>query len=162
MLISTASFAALVIFLIGSVLLIRAEALDDVGPFDEAFFLYAEEIDWQRRAATRGWRVALCPDLVATHVGAGTGGDTLVRETHFHASHERYIRKHFGTLGWWVYRSALLTGSAVRAVVLPGTRRHVAAVRFSLFREGPMQAESRLPQGDRRHAGDGPPNSPTD
>ena len=86
-------------FLIGSVLLVRAEALAEVGPFDERFFLYAEETDWQRRAHDLGWKVALCPEVVATHVGAGTGGDQSERDTHFHASNERYLRKHYGTVG---------------------------------------------------------------
>jgi len=136
-------------FLIGSVLLIRAEALESVGPFDEDFFLYAEEIDWQRRAANQGWRVALCPEVVATHVGAGTGGDSAEREINFHASHERYIRKHFGTGGWWVYRSALLVGSAARAIVLPESRRHKAAYRARLFWTGPLRSEARLADGNR-------------
>ena len=38
-------------FLIGSVLLVSDRALTDVGGFDDRFFLYAEESDWQRRAA---------------------------------------------------------------------------------------------------------------
>jgi GT2 family glycosyltransferase len=134
-------------FLIGSVLLVRTEALEDVGPFDEDFFLYAEEIDWQRRATSRGWRTALCPEITATHVGSGTGGDPAEREIHFQASHERYIRKHFGTLGWWVYRSAMLAGSTVRALVLPGGRRRQAAFRVRLYWAGPLRFESRLPRG---------------
>ena len=43
-------------YVIGSVLLLRAEALEQVGGFDEAFFLYAEETDWARRASLLGWR----------------------------------------------------------------------------------------------------------
>lgn len=132
-------------FLIGSVLLVRAGALDAVGPFDEDFFLYAEEIDWQRRATTDGWRVALCPEVTATHIGAGTGGDAAEREVHFQASHERYIRKHFGTAGWWVYRTAVLSGSLVRSVVLPGDRGRRAAFRVRLFWTGPLAVEARLP-----------------
>ena len=97
-------------FLIGSVLLVSDRALHDVGAFDDRFFLYAEETDWQRRAADRGWRVALCPEVVASHVGAGTGGDPTGRETHFQASHERYVRTHHGTVGWWSYRLAALCG----------------------------------------------------
>ena len=42
----------------------------------------------------------------AMHIGAGTGGDSAVRERYFHASHERFIRKHYGASGWLVYRSA--------------------------------------------------------
>ncbi len=131
-------------FLIGSVLLLSGAALDDVGGFDEQFFLYAEETDWQRRAADRGWQVALCPSVTATHIGAGTGGDPLVRETHFHASHERYIRKHHGTVGWSSYRAASLVGAAVRTVVLWGDRRRTAAHRLRLFRTGPLRAEAAL------------------
>jgi GT2 family glycosyltransferase len=131
-------------FVIGSVLLLRAEALEEVGRFDEDFFLYAEEIDWQRRAATSGWRSVLCAGVVATHVGAGTGGDSRVREIHFQASHERYIRKHFGTRGWWSYRTATMVGAAMRALVLPGDRGRAAANRLHLFRKGPLLVEAGL------------------
>ena len=51
-------------FVIGSILLIRAAALAQVGAFDERFFLYAEETDWQFRARRLGWRSALCPEVV--------------------------------------------------------------------------------------------------
>ncbi len=129
-------------YLIGSVLLLRGEALADVGPFDDRFFLYAEEADWQRRATDRGWAVALCPGVSATHVGSGTGGAEATREAHFHASHERYLRKHHGSGGWWAYRSAALVGAAVRAVVLRGERGRQAAARFTLYRRGPLRVEA--------------------
>ncbi len=129
-------------FVIGSVLLIRAEALDEVGPFDERFFLYAEETDWQRRAADHGWASAVCTEVTAVHLGAGTGGDSSVRESHFHASHERYIRKHFGSRGWAVYRSGAMAGAALRAVILPGPRGRMAADRFHLYRRGPCRVEA--------------------
>jgi len=131
-------------YLIGSVLLLRGSALDDIGPFDDHFFLYAEETDWQRRAADRGWQVALVPSVTATHVGAGTGGDATVRETHFQASHERYVRKHHGTSGWWSFRAAAVLGAGVRAVLLPGDRGRSAAARMHLYLGGPMEAEAAL------------------
>jgi GT2 family glycosyltransferase len=131
-------------FVIGSVLLIRAEALDEVGPFDERFFLYAEETDWQRRAADCGWAAAVCAGVIAVHIGAGTGGDTSARQAHFHASHERYLRKYFGSRGWTVYRGAVLTGSALRACILPGRRGRDAADRFHLYRRGPCRVEAGL------------------
>ena len=139
-------------FLIGSILLLRAEALAEVGPFDEQFFLYAEETDWQRRAHDLGWHVALCPDVHAHHVGAGTGGDPEERETHFHASAERYVRKHYGTVGWWVYRAGALVGSFARSLVLSGERGRAAAFRFRLYRSGPCHAEAALdaPGGSSR------------
>jgi GT2 family glycosyltransferase len=130
-------------FMIGSVLLVRARALAEVGRFDERFFLYAEETDWQRRADRLGWRMALCPEVTATHVGAGTGGDSSARDVHFHASHERYIRKHHGTAGWWVYRTGVMAGALPRVLVLPGARGRAAADRFHLYWQGPSRVESR-------------------
>jgi GT2 family glycosyltransferase len=133
-------------FVIGSVLLLRAEALVDVGLLDEQFFLYAEETDWEIRALRRGWRVALVPEVVATHVGGGTGGDPTRREAHFHASHERLIRKHHGALGWQVYRAGSMAGALIRLVVRRDAGRTEAIRRFGLYRRGPIRMEDRLPR----------------
>ena len=62
-------------YVIGSVLLLRAEALDQVGDFDERFFLYAEETDWAFRAHLLGWRHAVVHDARAVHAGAATSTD---------------------------------------------------------------------------------------
>lgn len=129
-------------YMIGSVLLLRAGAVAEVGPFDERYFLYSEETDWQRRAFDLGWTTVLCPEVIATHVGAGTGGDATTRDVHFHGSHERYIRKHYGTGGWWVYRTGVMAGGLVRAIFLPGERGRAAAARFDLYRRGPSLVES--------------------
>ena len=87
--------------------------------------------------------MALCPEVTAVHVGAGTGGDATVRETHFHASQERYLRKYFGPGGWQRYRWGVMVGAAIRAVVLPGARGRAAAKRFHLYRHGPCRVEAR-------------------
>lgn len=131
-------------FLIGSILLLRAEAIEDVGFFDERFFLYAEETDWQIRARRHGWRMLLCPEVRARHIGAGTGGDPTRRETHFHASAERLIRKHHGSKGWRSYRAANVSGALLRSLFLTGERRRAARLRLSLYWTGPCLAEQRL------------------
>lgn len=130
-------------FAIGSVLMLRSEALAAVGDFDERFFLYAEEVDWQKRARDEGWRIAVA-DAAATHVGGATSSDGDVRDRLFHASAETYIRKHFGRLGWLIYRAALITGSAARAVALTGERREQAARRRDLYLQGPVRAAKGL------------------
>ena len=56
------------------------------------------------RARRLGWDIRVAR-VNATHEGGGTGGDARVREAHFYASAELYIRKHFGTLGWQIYRT---------------------------------------------------------
>lgn len=127
-------------FAIGSVLMLRREALDAVGTMDERFFLYAEETDWQRRARKAGWNIAVA-NATATHEGAGTGGSPDAREAYFYGSAERYIRKHYGPVGWSVYRAANIVGAAMRAVVLAGNRGEAAARRRRIFWAGPAAWE---------------------
>lgn len=135
-------------FLIGSVLLLSGRALQSVGGFDERFFLYAEETDWQLRATRRGWKVALCPEITAVHIGAGTGGDPDRRRTFFYASHERFLRKHYGDGGWALYRAGNLIGAGIRAMVLSGDRGREAAARFRLMFRGPCRAEQQYRQAE--------------
>jgi glycosyltransferase involved in cell wall biosynthesis/GT2 family glycosyltransferase len=134
-------------FVIGSVLLLRAAALADVGGFDERYFLYSEETDWQRRALTAGWRTAVATDVLARHVGGGTSSDPARRETHFHAGQERYLRTHHGAGGWAAARAAVLLGAVPRAL-LPGDRGRSARLRLRLYLRGPLRAEAAL--GDPR------------
>lgn len=51
----------------------RRSLLDDVGPFDERFFAYYEDVDLSFRARLRGWRCLYVPDAVVLHrQGAST------------------------------------------------------------------------------------------
>lgn len=132
-------------FVIGAVLLLDWQAVREVGPFDERFFLYCEETDWLRRAADAGWRSAVCAEAVAVHAGAGTSDDPARREALFHAAHETYIRKWFGTAGWWAYRAAAAFGATLRAVLLRGERRTLARRRAAIYARGPRRCAEGLP-----------------
>lgn len=125
-------------FAIGSVLLLRAEALALVGEFDERFFLYAEEVDWQKRAVDAGWRIEVA-DVAATHIGGATSGDATLRDALFFASNEIYQRKHFGPAGWAMFRAAMIAGAAVRSIVLSAHGRDQARQRLAVFVTGPAE-----------------------
>ena len=133
-------------YVIGSVLLLRHEALEQVGPFDdERFFLYAEETDWAYRATRLGWRHRVVDDVHVEHEGAATSTDDVRREGHFLAAHEIYLRKHYGGLGWQVSRAANVVGAGVRAMLLRGDERRAARHRAVLYLRGPARHESRPP-----------------
>jgi ligand-binding sensor domain-containing protein len=51
----------------GAAMMVRREALDDVGPMDERYFLYFEDVDWCQRMQARGWLVQYVPAAVMTH-----------------------------------------------------------------------------------------------
>lgn len=129
-------------FVIGAVLLLRAEALAQVGGFDERFFLYAEETDWAYRAHLTGWRHVEVTGIRAVHEGAGTSTDEVHREALFHASQERYFRKHFGAVGWQFARAAAWTGSALRGLLLKDDRAAMARRRAQLYWRGPIAVET--------------------
>lgn len=142
-------------YVIGSVLVMRAEALEQVGGFDDHFFLYAEETDWARRASLMGWQHRLVPEVTALHVGAATSTDPGRRETQFYAGQERYLRKHFGAVGWQAARVGQLVGAVARAVALPGDRGSRARARSAVLARGPLAVEAQAappPTPDRAAA----------
>jgi GT2 family glycosyltransferase len=79
-------------WLMGACLLIRRAAYDEVGPFDERYFMFSEEVDWMRRAADRGWSVVFTPDARCVHVGGAAHGGHLFRENV--SGHLRYLSLH--------------------------------------------------------------------
>ncbi|QLL06561.1 glycosyltransferase [Mycobacterium vicinigordonae] len=54
-------------YLAGICLAISRAAWNQIGGFDEEFFLYGEETDWQERAAAAGWRILLANELDVDH-----------------------------------------------------------------------------------------------
>ena len=59
----------------GAFMLMRADALRQVGGFDQQFFMYAEDIDLCMRFRLAGWTVLYWPGAEVTHIGGGSGHD---------------------------------------------------------------------------------------
>ncbi|HEX4904254.1 MAG TPA: glycosyltransferase family 2 protein [Acidimicrobiales bacterium] len=83
----------------GAAMLLRRSAFEQVGGFDEAFWLYGEELDLGTRLRNAGWKVLATPALEVMHVGGVSTGRS--RRTHLEHSRSiyRYYRKHRAT-GW--------------------------------------------------------------
>jgi GT2 family glycosyltransferase len=99
---------------IGAALLMRRAAIDDVGGFDEAFFMYAEDLDWCWRARQRGWEVWFEPQALVRHVGNASGAAVYGRSRTlaFMANTYRFYRRHHGRLSTSAYRALNAMGSA--------------------------------------------------
>ncbi len=67
----------------GAAVLLRRAMLEDVGLFDERFFLYYEDLDLAWRARLRGWRFRYAPRSVVYHVHCGTSGEASPLFTYF-------------------------------------------------------------------------------
>lgn len=61
-------------YLLGGCMLIGRAAWEQVGPFDETYFLYCEDVDWSIRARDKGVRLAVVPEELADHDGGASTG----------------------------------------------------------------------------------------
>jgi GT2 family glycosyltransferase len=94
---------------VGACLLVRREVIDQVGPLDEGFFMYSEELDWCRRIKQAGWKIVYLPKAqVIHHMGKSSEQVVAQRHIYFQTSKVRYFRKHHGKGAAGFLRIALL------------------------------------------------------
>ncbi len=98
-------------WLVGAVLVLRREAVADVGGFDERFFMYSEEADLCRRIREAGWEVRHLPVMRILHFG-GAPNPRLAAQASF--SRLEYASKHFGRVEAAAYRAVLALHHGVR------------------------------------------------
>jgi N-acetylglucosaminyl-diphospho-decaprenol L-rhamnosyltransferase len=105
-------------------MMVRAEAFAQVGPLDPAFFVYSDEVDWQRRARDAGWSVLYVPQAAIVHreqLSHGSGARRRIVE--FARNRDRYMRKHHGPAAAALVRVLTAWSYALRALAalaLPG------------------------------------------
>jgi len=93
----------------GSAMFVRRAVYDQIGGFDEAFFMYSEELDWCRRAKNAGWQIVYLPSAQITHYeGKSSEQAVAQRDIYFHASKILYYRKYHGAFFAQVLRAFLL------------------------------------------------------
>jgi GT2 family glycosyltransferase len=97
----------------GAALVARREVIARVGGLDERYFMYSEELDWQRRIKEAGWRVVYLPTAQIIHHG-GQSSQQVSAQTHirFQSSKIRYFRRYHGQLIAFVLRIFLLLNYA--------------------------------------------------
>jgi N-acetylglucosaminyl-diphospho-decaprenol L-rhamnosyltransferase len=117
---------------IGAALCIRRAVLDTIGPFDERFFLYHEEIDFAKRAAAAGFETWYVPASEAVHEGMGSARGQYNVEKRKQASRRKYWRKHHGVVWYAALVAALVARYVLYAAALAGA---VATVRHVLRRD---------------------------
>ena len=112
---------------IGAALCIRRTLIDEIGPFDERFFLYHEEVDFARRAALAGWETWYVPASEASHEGMGSARGHYSVESRKLTSRRKYWLKHHGR-AWYVALAVALVSryvlyASVLAALVAGARR---------------------------------------
>jgi GT2 family glycosyltransferase len=125
---------------LGACMLVRRAAWDDVGPLDEGYFMYVEEIDWCRRARQRGWEIWHHPRAVAVHHGGQSArqqADAMFIQL-WH-SRLRYFERHHGPilncLVRWLVRLGMRAESRRARRALGGRRLEDRLAAISAVRE---------------------------
>ncbi|MDD9723549.1 glycosyltransferase family 2 protein [Sulfitobacter sp. PR48] len=102
----------------GASVMIRAATLEEIGRFDETFFLYFEETDLMKRGARAGWSCWYVPEARVVHIGSvSTGMKEWQRmPAYWFASRRHYFIKTHGRAYAAAAWGARLTGSALHAL----------------------------------------------
>ncbi len=124
----------------GACVLVRRSALERLGGWDEAFFMYSEDADLCRRLRDEGLSVAFVPDAVASHVGGMSASRDALRDQ-LAWSRVLYARKHASSLAVLLERGGIALGSGLRAGL---------AVRDPERRAGHTRAVARVVLGESR------------
>lgn len=86
-------------------ILLRREAVVEVGLFDEKFFLYFEDIDLCMRLHKKGWELIFVPEAKVFHLGGGSTSSNLFQSCYqYRKSQLYYYRKHNSSLSLFLLR----------------------------------------------------------
>lgn len=100
----------------GASVMIRVAVLEQVGMFDENFFLYFEETDLCLRALQAGWPTYYVLEAEAEHIGQVSTqfkDHARPRASYWFESRRYYLRKHHGPLKLWTANAAFVVSSGL-------------------------------------------------
>jgi N-acetylglucosaminyl-diphospho-decaprenol L-rhamnosyltransferase len=116
--------------------LVRRQAFDEVGGFDQRFFLYGEDMDLSRRLRDAGWKLLALPTHWADHRAGSSHRSSWQREVQWWRGTMTYAATWYRPGDW-----ALAVGAAVvRAGTLAVRRPSAAVTAFKLMVVDPARS----------------------
>lgn len=102
----------------GAFMFVRMQALAQVGPLDDGYFLHCEDLDWCVRFTRQGHTVLFVPDVEVMHLKGGSEVSALFVEWHKHRGmirfYGKFLRQHYS----WLMRLAVMLAVGVRFALL--------------------------------------------
>jgi N-acetylglucosaminyl-diphospho-decaprenol L-rhamnosyltransferase len=128
-------------WVMGACLAVRRQAFEAVGLLDEGYFMYSEEMEWQRRIKDSGWTVIYFPQAkVIHHEGKSSEQVVAKRHIYFQRSKLRYFQQYHGRWATLTLRAFLLASyawqmalEAVKGIV--GHKRSLRRQRMAAYWE---------------------------
>jgi N-acetylglucosaminyl-diphospho-decaprenol L-rhamnosyltransferase len=104
---------------VGAFMLVRAEAIHQVGLLDETFFLYGEDLDWAYRIRKAGWKIYYNPQVTVLHIKEASTRHSRRARREFYRAMDIFYRKHYADttplwLHWLIVGGIALRGGLAR------------------------------------------------
>jgi GT2 family glycosyltransferase len=100
----------------GACLIVRREAIEQIGGLDENIFMYFEDNDWCLRLRRAGWRVYYNPQASITHLGGQSVKQNSQARTAYYRSLEYFYAKHYGLLARSLLKIGLVFYRALSSI----------------------------------------------
>jgi GT2 family glycosyltransferase len=84
----------------GTALFVRKDLFDEIGGFDEKFFMYFEDVDLCKRVRNNGEDVYYLPDFKVRHFGGGSYENKKIQKENYYNSQEQFFKKYYGISGY--------------------------------------------------------------
>jgi GT2 family glycosyltransferase len=102
-------------FVLGATMMLRREAVEQTGMFDEKFFMYCEETDWAKRIHDAGWGVYCVPAAHVVHLAGKSTTQVLPQSIiYLWESRFRLFEKYYPRWKLWLARKLIAVGMACK------------------------------------------------
>ena len=123
---------------VGAFMLVRAEAIHQVGLLDEAFFMYGEDLDWAYRMRKAEWKIFYNPQVTVLHIKGASAKHSRRARYEFYRAMDIFYRKHYAAatpfwLHWLIITGIVLQGSlAMLREIVKGSSLPLRRLRIDL------------------------------
>jgi O-antigen biosynthesis protein len=115
----------------GSFMMLRREVYEQAGGFDEAFFMYGEDIDWCYRIRQAGWQIYYVHATQIIHYkGESTRRSNVDEIRTFYDAMHLFVQKHFSSSFLFL---AVLRFAIASAAVLASLNSFVRSIKIALI-----------------------------
>ncbi len=110
--------------IMGAFMFIREELIQDIGLFDERYFIWFEEVDYCKMAHDAGWKIRHYADVQITHHKGHTFSKlaTIRKQKWIRESLRKYMKKHHGIIPWiflWIMNAPFVGLAYAVSIVKP-------------------------------------------
>jgi GT2 family glycosyltransferase len=99
---------------VGAFMLIRGEAIRQVGLMDDTFFMYGEDLDWCYRIKDAGWKIVYNPEVTVIHVKRAASKHSARAQVEFWRAMSLFYDKHYAEQTSWPIHALITTTLRLR------------------------------------------------